>query len=175
MAPCRRSALARSASTARSWNSGITPLGEQLQGLTDVLVAVPARLAHEDQLVDPGRFVLPDQGGDLRRCTDRAPQRPETMFHELSTQLHTRLCRHATAEAESVTVLLEFLPHVGHTGFVRTEHVVVGERVPEEVTAIEAAIDGSRLVGVTHERKDARQVGVDRETGRHAILEAIVE
>jgi hypothetical protein len=39
--------------------------GEQLQRLADVLVAVAARLADEDELVDPGGLVAPDQLPDL--------------------------------------------------------------------------------------------------------------
>ena len=50
------------------------------------------------------------------------------------------------------------------------EYVVVGKGVPEEVAAVEAAVDGGLLVGVAHERRHDRQVGVDLEAGGHATL-----
>src|SRR6266496_741771 len=50
---------------------------EQLQRLADVLVPGAAGLAHEDELVHPGRLVAADQIADLRRGADRAPQTAE--------------------------------------------------------------------------------------------------
>ena len=60
-------------------------------------------------------------------------------------------------------------PHVGDTGLVSPEHVVVRERVPEEVRPLEATLQGFVLVGMTHERRDAREVRVHRVADGHTL------
>jgi hypothetical protein len=49
------------------------------------------------------------------------------------------------------------------------EDVVMRERVPEEVGALEPALHGLVLVGVAHERRDAREVRVHRVADGHAF------
>jgi hypothetical protein len=50
------------------------------------------------------------------------------------------------------------------------EDVVVRERVAEEVRAVDAALDGLRLVGRAHHGQHARHLRVDREAAGHAAL-----
>src|SRR6202020_3257167 len=48
--------------------------------------------------------------------------------------------------------------------------VVVTERVAEEVRAVDAAVDRGRLVRVQHHRQHDRDIRVDRQATRHALL-----
>ena len=74
------------------------------------------------------------------------------------------------ANPRSVAVALELLPHVRAPGMVVAEHVEVGERVAEEVPAVDPPLDRRRLVLVAHHRQDDGKVGVDREARRDARL-----
>ena len=64
----------------------------------------------------------------------------------------------------------ELLVDVRAAGTVVAEDVVVRQRVAEEVRAVDAALDGLRLVGGAHHRQHARHLRVDREAARHAAL-----
>ena len=55
-------------------------------------------------------------------------------------------------------------------GLVLAHPVVVGQRVAEEVGAVDAPVDGGLLVLVAHHRQHDRHVGVHREAGGHALL-----
>ena len=50
------------------------------------------------------------------------------------------------------------------------EHVVVRQRVAEEVAALEPASDGFALVVMTHHRGDTRHLGVDGVADGHTAL-----
>src|SRR5579862_6833313 len=126
--------------------------GEQLERLAHVLVAVATRLAHEDELIDAGDLVGPDELADLVGRADGAAQGAKPVFHQLRAEHLAGLRGHRPAEAERLAVGQEVLPDVGDPGTVLPEDVVVSQRVTEEVGAVEAAVDGLGLVLVTHER-----------------------
>ena len=145
-------------------------LGEELERFADVLVTVVARLAHEDHLVDARRFVALQQHADLVGRADRPPQRAEALLHQLGPEGLTRARCDVAVEPEQRAVLLELVPDHRSSGSVLPEHVVVRERVPEEVATVETAVDCGRLVLVAHQGHDDREVGVHREAARHAFL-----
>src|SRR5215467_1745712 len=145
-------------------------LREQLQGLADVLVPVAAGLAYEDDLVDAHCFVAPQELTDLVRGTDGPSQRPEPLLHESGSQCLTLPGRNAPVEPELPTPLLELLPDVRLARCVPAVHIVVAQRVAEEVPAVEASLDGGALVLMTHERGHDRHLGIDGEAGRDALL-----
>ena len=75
--------------------------------------------------------------------------------------LFERLGRGLGGVAELVAPLVVLVPDVGHAGLVLAEHVVVAERVAEEVRAFDAALDRLVLVVVHHHRRHARDLRVD--------------
>src|SRR5205823_2627624 len=109
------------------------PLGEQLERLADVLVAVAARLEHESDLVDADRLVAAHEVGYLVGRADRAAKRPEPVLHDLHTERRLVGGDDLAREALVVAAGEELLPDVGPAGQVRRDAVVVRERVAEEV------------------------------------------
>ena len=112
---------------------------------------------HEDQLVDAGLLVAREVLADLVGRADRAAEAGGVAGGDLGAEplLFERLGRGLGGVAELVAPLVVLVPHVGLAGLVLAEHVVVGERVAEEVAALEAARDRLVLVvvhiiGVTH-------------------------
>ena len=73
-------------------------------------------------------------------------------------------------EADLLAALGELPPDVRAAGHVVAERVVVGERVPEEVQAVDPAVDRRRLVRVAHHRQRHGDVRVDREAGGDAAV-----
>ena len=81
-----------------------------------MLVAIRARLQHEDDLVDPGLLVARDQVLDLRGRADRAAQRPEPLLQEPDAEGRLVRADDVAREAGLSAALLEFVPHVGDAG-----------------------------------------------------------
>ena len=108
--------------------SVIDAIGEQLEGRADVLVAVAARLHHEDHLVHPGLFVAAQELPELGRGPDGAAQAGGLARSHLRPE---RLLLHGQLDLGGVSVaapaLLELTPHVGDRGLVVAEDVVVTE------------------------------------------------
>ena len=113
---------------------------EQLEALHDVLVAVLARLRAEDHLVDAALLVAPQVVAHLVRRADRAAQPEDAVLHDLRAE--PVVVRAGRGDRFRVVALLRppllvLGPHVGRARRVPAEHVVVRERVPEEVRAFE--------------------------------------
>src|SRR4029077_8823096 len=110
---------------------------------------------------------------DLVGGADGAPQPEEAaLLHDLRAEaiaVARRGLDRFRRVAPLTTSRAVLRPDVGAPGPVTTEDVVVGERVPEEVRALEPAPQGLLLVVVAHERGDARDVGIDRVTDGHAL------
>ncbi len=103
-----------------------------------------------------------------------APRRPPT---PCSTTLAPSRSWFSLAAVTAVGVvavlgpaLLVLAPDVGAAGPVAAEHVVVRERVAEEVRTFDAAFERDVFVFVTHERGDARDVRIHRVADRDALL-----
>src|SRR5665213_2489591 len=133
--------------------------GEELERLTDVLMAVTTGLTDEDQLVDSGLLVGPHQFPDLIRSAHRPPQGSESLLHQLGPKRLSGAGRDRPAETEPVAVFLEFLPDIGEPRLVLAEDVVVGQGVTEEVATVDAPVDGGGLVLMAHHGQHASQVG----------------
>ena len=87
---------------------------------------------------------------DLRRRPDRATERAEALLEEIDAQRSGLGRDDLPGEPELVPVPFELLPHVRATGAVLAEHVVMGQRVPEEVRAVDAALGKKFLGGAQH-------------------------
>src|SRR5262249_43867366 len=136
------------------------------------LVPVLACLAHEDDLVDTALLVAEEELADLVGRADRAPEAAEATLHDFGAEsvgVRRRRVHGAGVEALLPPLMLVLGPHVGDAGLMATEDVVVRQGVPEEVGTLEAALHRLVLVGVAHERRDAREVGVDGVTDGYAL------
>src|SRR5262245_23782740 len=103
---------------------------EQLEALHDVLVLVLARLAHEDDLVDATLLVPEQELSDLLGRAHRAAEAAEAALHDLGPEavgVRRRRVHGAGVEALLAPLALVLRPHVGDTGLVATEDVVVRE------------------------------------------------
>ncbi len=162
-------ALAAAAASSRSTNSGRTLRAEQLERLHDVLVAVASGLEHEDQLVHAGLLVAPEELPELVRGTDGPPEagRPARR-HGGAEGLAARRQGGRRRVAGPAPALLELRPYVGRRRDVLTEDVVVGQRIAEEVGALDPPADGLVLVLGAHHGGDAGDLGVDVPPDRHA-------
>src|SRR5215472_14712953 len=145
---------------------------EELQRLADVLVPVASRLADEDDLVDAHRLVPAQERADLVGRADGAAQGAHALLHQPGRQRLALAGSDPAVEAELRSPLLELIPDVGAARDVLAVHVVVAQRVAEEVAAVQAALDGRALVRVAHERRDHGHLGVDGEARRHALARA---
>ena len=121
-------------------------------------------------MVDARRLIPAHEVADLVGCADRTAQRPCSLLDHLGGEGVSGLGADVAVEAEQRTLLLELLPDVCDAGPVLADGVVVDQRVPEEVAAVEASLDGLFLVGVQHHRHDARQVGVDGEAAGNTLI-----
>lgn len=140
---------------------------EQLQRLQDVLVAVPTARAREDHLVDAARLVAPQVVADLSRGTGGTAQPGHAGLDHLRAQ--PRLVARGERDGLGGVALLRssrfvVRPEVAPPRLVAAEHVVVAERVADEVRAVRTPSDRFLLVVVAEERRDARDVGVHRAT-----------
>ena len=146
-------------------------LAEQLERLADVLVPVRPGLLHEDHLVDAG--VARSAATRSVTCSGVpiAPRsEPEPLLEDLHPQRPVVGVDDLAREAVLGALRLELVPDVRDARPVVAEHVVVGERVAEEVGAVDAALDRGLLVLVAHHRQHDREVRVDREAGGHALV-----
>jgi hypothetical protein len=143
---------------------------EELEGLADVLVAVAARLGDEDHLVDAGGTVALEELAHLPRGPDRTAERAQPALEQPQPQGRVPGADDLTGEAAASAVPAELVPDAGQRRAVLAEDVVVGERVAEEVGAVDAPLDGRHLVPVAHEGQDHGDVGVDREARGHAVV-----
>ena len=102
-------------------------------------------LADEDQLVHPGRLVAAHQLADLRRaCRWRRAGPPAPRPGAGPPGAGPPGPAMSRSNPKAAAVLLELLPDDRAPGVVVAEGVVVGQRVPEEVRAVEPAVDGRR-------------------------------
>ena len=92
------------------------------------------------------------------------------MLHDLHGQRRGVGRYQRACEAALVAVGEELVPHDGAPRLVLAHAVVVGERVAEEVGAVDAAVDRGRLVLVHHHREDDRNGRVHAEAHRHALV-----
>ena len=104
---------------------------------------VLARLAHEDHLVDAALLVAAQVLAHLVGRADAPRSPPSPSSHDLGAEPVP--CSRPRLHRLGVVALLAALrlvlgPDVGAAGLVLAEHVVVRERVPEEVRAFEAAL-----------------------------------
>jgi hypothetical protein len=143
---------------------------EELERLADVLVAVAPGLQDEDDLVDTRRLVAPAQVGDLIGRADRAAQRAQALLHDAKPERGLVGGDDAAGEADLVTPGQELLVDVRAAGPVIAEDVVVGERVAEEVGAVDPALDRLGLVSGAHHRQHDGDARVDREPERDAAV-----
>src|SRR5262249_48859854 len=124
--------------------------GEELQGLTDVLVAIVAALLDEDRLIDARSLELLEVGADLGGGFD--PPRARDLV-EGGAVLGGCAAPRRTAGHRDRGVP-EALPDVGMPGRMCAEEIVVCQRVAEELEPLEPAPLGLGAVWVTAEAGD---------------------
>jgi hypothetical protein len=135
-----------------------------------VLVPVGPRLEHEDHLVHAGRLVALTELLHLGRRADRPAHRAQALLQQLHPERGVVRRDDLAREALLRAVALELLPDVRPPRHVLAEHVVVRERVAEEVGAVDPALDRGGLVLVQHHREHDREVRVQVEPRRHALV-----
>ena len=145
-------------------------LAEELERLADVLVLVRSRLLDEDHLIDARVDVALDQVDDLVGRADRTAQRAEPLLEDLHPERAVVGVDDLAREAVVGAPGLELLPDVRDPRPVVAEHVVVSQRVAEEMGAVDTAFDRRLLVLVQHHRKHHRKARIDGEAGRHALV-----
>ncbi len=135
-----------------------------------MLVPVVPGLHDEHHLVYARRLVAGDQVTDLPGGTDRAAQRADAGLQQPHGQRLRAGVNDVAREAVLRAIGAEAPPQVAVADHVGAAAVEVAERVAEEVRAVDAAVDRGRLIGMQHHRQYHRDVRVDRETPRHALL-----
>ena len=173
MAGARRWAFSRWRRSFAFHELGEHPGAEELEALHDVLVAVLAGLAAEDHLVDATFLVAPEVVTDLVGRADGAAQTEEAaLLHDLGAEpvAVARGGLHRLRHVPTVAALHAVLgPRVGGARVMTTEHVIVRERVAEEVRALQSSAQRLLLVVMAHERGHAGDVGVHRITDRDTL------
>ena len=166
MSPQCRSSTAASASSARAANSGSTSLpNSSIASQMCSWRFLPACMTKISSST-PARLVARDELADLVGRPDRAAQRPEPLLEDLHAERRRVGVDDPAREADRLAAALELLVDVRAPRAVVAEHVVVRERVAEEVRAVDAALDRLLLVGVDHHRQRDGDLRVDREAGR---------
>src|SRR5947207_7413116 len=107
-----------------------------------MFVAVPPRLAGEDDLVDAELLVAPQVVPYLRGGADGTAQTFAAPVRPFGAQRVRRRAQGRGVIARLGAPLLVLGPDVGHSRPVAPEHVVVRQRVAEEVGAFRASSDG---------------------------------
>ena len=95
---------------------------------------------------------------------------PEALLEDLHAQRAVVRVDDLAREPVLGPLRLKLVPDVRDPWPVVAEHVVVRQRVAEEVRAVDAALDRGRLVLVQHHREHDGEVGVHGEAGRHAFV-----
>ena len=123
---------------------------------------------HEDHLVDADRLVAPQRSSTCSGVpiAPRSEPRPCCMILTASGAASGVI--RSAREAALVAVREELLPDVRAPGPVAAHPVVVGQRVAEEVGAVDATLDRRGLVLVRASSAPPRPRRVDVESDRHA-------
>ena len=126
-------------------------------------MTVPPGLTDENHLVHASRLVLPQEVPDLIGGADSTPEGQQPIALHLGSEVAAQLGGRVPVEAVQAAVTGEFLVDVGDAGTVLTEPVVMGQRVSEKVSPVDATLQRCFLVLVAQERQHARHVWVDGE------------
>jgi hypothetical protein len=147
--------------------------GHELVALHDVLVAVAPGGRRQDEHVDAAVLVAPEVLTHLVGRPERAAQPGRPGLHHLGPQpilVRGRERDRLGVEARFGPPGPEVGPDIGVARLVPTEHVVVAERVAEEVRALRASPHGLLRVGMAHEAGDTREVRIHCVADRDAFV-----
>src|SRR6266852_5482617 len=144
-------------------------LRKKLETFADVFVAVVAGLRGEDHQVHSGALIAREQLDELRGRAHGSTEGAEPFFEELDSEGTVIGADELAREAVVFALLDEHVPDVGDARLVFAEYVVVGEREPKKLPAVNAAVNGGLLVLVAHEREHDGHLRVDRQPRGDAL------